>query len=85
MMNETFHFLRPEWLWALAGIPLLAVAARRRARAAGAWRRACDPELLPHLLETRVQAGARWALPALVLCWGATTLALAGPTCERLP
>ena len=52
MTNESFHFLRPEWLWVLAGIPLLIVAGRRRERAAGAWRPVCDPELLPHLLHT---------------------------------
>ena len=28
MMGETFHFLRPEWLWGLLGLPLLLMIMR---------------------------------------------------------
>lgn len=85
MMSETFHFLRPDWLWGLLGLPLLWLWARRRDRAAGGWRKACDPALLPHLLHQESAGSGRWPLAALVMGWLGATLALAGPTWERLP
>lgn len=73
-------FLRPGWLWLLLALPVLALLARRGARAARAWRDAVDPHLLPYLLEThpgrRTRAGAWAAAAAFVL----GVLALAGPS-----
>ncbi|MEE3326336.1 MAG: tetratricopeptide repeat protein [Myxococcota bacterium] len=85
MMGETFHFLRPEWLWGLIGLPLLFFLSQRRDRSAGGWRAVCDPELLSHLLHRDSATGRNWALPALVVGWLGAVLALAGPTWERLP
>ena len=85
MMGETFHFLRPDWFWALLGLPLLFLLARRRNRSAGGWREACDPELLPHLLHTESGHGINWAAPAVMTGWLGAVLALAGPTWEKLP
>jgi len=85
MMGETFHFLRPDWLWGLLGLPLLFFLAQRRNRSAGGWREACDPELLPHLLHTESARGKNWAVPAVMIGWLGSVLALAGPTWEKLP
>lgn len=74
-----FVFLRPGWLAALLALPLLAWLWRRAARAAGDWRRAIDPHLLPHLLDRgarRPTAGAWLAATAFVLA----VIALAGPS-----
>ena len=84
-MGETFHFLRPDWLWGLLGLPLLFFLAQRRNRSAGGWREACDPELLPHLLHTESARGKNWAVPAVMIGWLGSVLALAGPTWEKLP
>lgn len=85
---STFHFLRPEWLWAL--LPLLGLAwwLRHFAHTASDWTRICRPELLPLLLTsppggaTRSRFGAGTLLTAAGVI---SLLALAGPTWERLP
>lgn len=79
-------FLRPGWLLALALLPLLAFAWRRRARARTAWRAAVDAHLLPRLLEggdgrrRSVLAGMA-VLVGFALC----ILALAGPSWRSVP
>ncbi|MFZ5656119.1 MAG: tetratricopeptide repeat protein [Pseudomonadota bacterium] len=76
------EFLRPSWLWLLLALPLLVLLARRAGRAAGAWRDAVDPHLLPHLLQ---QGGGRrahrtWPWLAAGVAWVLAVLALAGPS-----
>ena len=80
-----FHFLRPEWLLALAlWIPLCWAGIRGR-RSAGAWRGVCDAHLLKHLI-TNGGGGTRlWPLALMALGWTAACLAMAGPAWERLP
>ncbi len=77
-----FHFLRPWWLLALAGLPLLALPRWRRDDGELALSRLVDPELLPLLL--RGQAPRRH-LPLWLFAgaWLLATLALAGPTWSR--
>ncbi|MEO6264579.1 MAG: VWA domain-containing protein, partial [Luteimonas sp.] len=80
----SLHWLRPQWLWALLALPLLAWWWRVRRRQRSVWRDVVDPHLLPHLLEGRPDArvrGALWlGLPgcALAIC------ALAGPSWQRV-
>ena len=50
---QQLHLLRPHWLWALALLPLLAWAMRRRGLHDSPWRKAVDPHLLPHLIDAR--------------------------------
>ena len=81
-----FHFLRPEWFWALLPAALLLAAYwRRRLRQAG-LARICDPLLLPHLLLDRGGARAkRLPLILLALAWLLTVTALAGPVWQKQP
>lgn len=76
---QTLHFLRPHWLWALAGLLPGIALWRWRQRRADAWRETIDPLLAPHVL-----VGARrrpWAGLALAcLAYGLAVLALAGPS-----
>jgi len=82
---ESFHFLRPAWLLALPLlVPALWLALRQQA-SASAWRRACDPQLLRHLVLPGGARGSRGPLAALAAGWIAACLALAGPSWERLP
>lgn len=83
-MPADFHWLRPEWLWALpVAAALLALLARRRL-ALGSWQRIVDPQLAPYVLSRRPVKGDgyRWWLLAL----GAVLaiLALAGPSWNRI-
>ena len=73
------QFLRPWWLLALFGLPLLVWAWRARQRKRSGWRDVVDPHLLSHLLEGEGGRDARapWlALAVLAL----SILALAGPS-----
>jgi len=83
-MPADFHFLRPEWLWALlpavAGTVLLA----RRRLGAGSWLTVIDPALAPHVLSQSAtrRADGRWWLLGL----GAVIaiVSLAGPAWQRI-
>jgi Ca-activated chloride channel family protein len=83
--NETFHFLRPAWLLAIAVLaPLLWLSLRPQA-GSSAWRRVCDPQLLRHLALPGGGRGSRAPLALAALGWAAACLALAGPTWKRMP
>src|SRR5690606_5059755 len=77
---QALHFLRPQWLWALLALPLLAWAWRRHRARRGAWREAVDAHLLPHLLERGEGRRGIAALGALLLGFAVAVLALAGPS-----
>ena len=76
---SALHFLRPEWLWMLAALPLIVAVAVYRQRRSDAWRQAVDAHLLSHLLAGEGKRRAR--LPwALLLGWTLAALAMAGPS-----
>lgn len=78
------HLFRPEWLWALAVLPLLGVAWwRRRSRRQG-WRGSVDPHLLAHLLERSGGRGGRTLGWVAALAVAIATLALAGPSWRQV-
>jgi Ca-activated chloride channel family protein len=83
-MSE-FHFLRPEWFWAL--IPLAALVlwwSFHHARG-GQWRRLVDPALQPHVLTGGAGRRGRAGPWIFALAGLLTVTALAGPAWERLP
>jgi len=83
-MPTEFHWLRPDWLWALPLVALLSYALARRALAPGSWQRIVDPALVPFVLSRRAsrQYGYRWWLMALGGMLA--ILSLAGPSWDRL-
>ncbi len=83
-LNE-FHFIRPHWLWAI--IPLLIIVALIRYvhKQQSGWQSVLASHLYQHLITT---AGIKKVRPPLFLlgfCWILATIALAGPTWEKLP
>ncbi|MBO9883456.1 VWA domain-containing protein [Xanthomonas sp. D-109] len=76
---QALHLLRPEWLWALLLLPLLAWSWWRRRRRRDIWRRTVDPHLLPHLL-ARGDAKGSAGLLLGALGYTLAVLALAGPS-----
>jgi Ca-activated chloride channel family protein len=85
MSPETFHFLRPAWLFLLVPAAILLGSALRRSTSGSPWRRLVDEHLLRHLLVPGEAGTSRWPLWALGAAWMAACLALAGPAWERLP
>lgn len=80
-----FHFLRPLWLLALLALPLLLWRWQHRRAASDPWRAACDPHLLPHLLQSGVATGTRWLQTLFAFGFVLAVLALAGPAFRQLP
>ncbi|HSB98117.1 MAG TPA: VWA domain-containing protein [Spongiibacteraceae bacterium] len=81
---QHLHFLRPLWLLSVVPALALAFAWWRNPGSGANWRRAIAPDLLEHLLETRVEHRQRWPW-LLLLGWILAALAMAGPTWEKLP
>lgn len=78
------HFLRPLWLLMIVPALALAFALWRRHNSAVNWRAAIAPDLIDYLLEPAQQTRQQW--PWLLFAgWLLATLALAGPTWEKLP
>lgn len=80
-----FHFLRPLWLLALLPALLLCLALWRKRSSGANWRRAIAPELLEQLLDQRQERQQRWPWLLLLVAWVIASVALAGPTWEKLP
>src|SRR5690606_38281110 len=85
-MLDALHFLRPAWLIALPLGAVLIFAALRAQASGGAWRRVVDRALQPLVLsDSDRYSGRRLPLLGALFAWAVATIALAGPTWERLP
>lgn len=78
-----FHFLRPWWLLALVMLPLLTLPRWRRDLGQLELSRLVDAELLPYLLQGQARH-RHLPLWLFALGWLLATLALAGPTWNRV-
>jgi Ca-activated chloride channel family protein len=83
-MPAEFHFLRPEWLWAIPAVIATAVLLARRQLGPGSWQQVVDPALAPHVLSgsPRRKSDLRWWL--LGVTGVVAALSLAGPVWERI-
>ena len=83
-MPAEFHFLRPEWLWAIPVVIACALLLARRHLGPGNWQKVIDAALAPHVLSTTAsrRADLRWWL--LGIGGVVAILALAGPAWERV-
>ena len=80
---NALHLVRPQALWLLLALPLIAALWYWRRRRGSAWHSAVDAHLLRHLL---VAGGQRaWGgLIALLLGWTLAVVALAGPSWRQV-
>ncbi|MFG1416700.1 VWA domain-containing protein [Xanthobacter sp. V0B-10] len=86
MIPADFHFLRPLWLLALVPALLLVFASWRALRAGHEdWRGVVDAHLLRHLAVRGARGAGRWPLAILLAGWVLASLAMAGPTWQKLP
>jgi Ca-activated chloride channel family protein len=83
-MPAEFHFLRPEWLWAIPAVIATAVLLARRQLGPGSWQRVVDPALAPHVLSGSAhrKSDLRWWLLGITGVIG--VLSLAGPAWQRI-
>jgi Ca-activated chloride channel homolog len=88
MMEEAlnqFHFLRPDWFYALIPAVLLFALLRYRQQNASNWENSIDSSLLPFLLENPTGPVSKNPFFLLLFGWLIATLALAGPVWEKTP
>ena len=85
-MLADFHFLRPWSLLALLPVMLLLALLYYHRRSQSPWHNLIAQHLQPVLLGAQLlQSKQPAALPLLALSWLLTTIALAGPSFEKLP
>jgi Ca-activated chloride channel family protein len=82
---NTFHFLRPEWLWGFLPLVGLLVSLAKHKATAQLWEAVCDAHLLPHVLVGTSGAKSNSPLILVGLGWTLALVALAGPVWSQLP
>lgn len=83
-MLADFHWLRPEWLLALPLVGLLTWGLARRRLAPGSWQLVVDPALAPHVLSRTQIKGLTYRWWLTLLGGVLATVALAGPSWNRV-
>jgi Ca-activated chloride channel family protein len=83
-MPAEFHFLRPEWLWALPAVILITALLAHRRLAAGSWRNIVSPALAPYVLSMSQNRQGRYRWWLLGLGGVLAVVALAGPAWQRI-
>ena len=83
-MLADFHFIRPEWLWAIPAVLVAVVLLARRRLGPGSWQPVVDPALVPYVLSasSTKRFDPRWWLIAIGGIIAA--LSLAGPAWQRI-
>jgi len=83
-MLADFHFLRPDWLWALPLVLLATVLLARRRLGPGSWQNVVAPSLIPYVLSSSPNKKAEYRWWLLGLGGVLAVLALAGPAWQRM-
>ncbi|AMO57052.1 hypothetical protein GZ77_00995 [Endozoicomonas montiporae] len=79
-----FHFLRPMWLLMLIPCLLLLTLVWQQQQASGNWSKVIAPELLKHLVHGETRQQQRWPVALLATGWVLASIALAGPTWQKI-
>lgn len=82
---DTFHFLRPEWLFTLIPLLVLLLSIRHLHRQQSGWQSVLASHLYQHLITSKGNKKQRPPLILLGLGWLLAVIALAGPAWEQLP
>lgn len=82
---NNFHFLRPEWFWALIPVAIAYVWLKVSGRTFSGWQSVIPPHLYQHMVQGKLESNSKPHFGLLTFAWVVTTFALAGPTWERLP
>ena len=80
-----FHFLRPEWFYALIPALLLFALLRYRQSHHSNWKKVIAPHLLPHILSNPDKAVSKNPLSLLLAAWLLAIVAIAGPVWRQTP
>ncbi|MBU0479722.1 MAG: VWA domain-containing protein [Proteobacteria bacterium] len=84
-MPTGFHFIRPEWLFALIPSLLFFSCLLAMKMQGNQWSRAVSRDLLPYLLDGGKSGGRSGLLAILLAAWTVASIAMAGPAWNKLP
>ena len=84
MLSNPIHWLRPDALWLLFLLPVIAVLFWRQQRVSGHWSKVIDPILLPHILTVGGNRSRRWRWLGPVFLLGLAVLSIAGPSISKI-
>lgn len=80
-----FHWQRPLWLLGIGAAILIGLyLLRGQARNSG-WKQVIDPALIQHLLQGSMSRQQKWPFFALASAMMIASIAMAGPSWEKLP
>lgn len=82
---DAFHFLRPEWLFALFPLLLLLLASYKLKGRQSGWQSVLASHLYQFLVSRRESQQKVWPFILVALGWIIAVVALAGPTWQKLP
>lgn len=85
LMPEDFHFLRPEWFYALIPLVLAVWFIKRWRSKATGWQGVIAGHLYQFLVTGEQRKIKSAFVPLLALTWLLSVIALAGPVWERIP
>ena len=83
-MLAEFHWLRPDWLFAVPVVVVIALLLARGKLGAGNWESVIDPALMPFVLSREPGRGKDYRWWLLGLAGVIAALSLAGPAWERI-
>ena len=78
-----FHFLRPEWFYAVIPALILYLLLKYRQSTSSNWEKAIDASLLPHLLDNPYGEISKSPLNLVFVAWLLAIVALAGPVWQK--
>ena len=83
-MPVEFHFLRPDWLFAVPVVVIVAVLLARGKLSLGNWQTVIDPVLMPFVLSRTPGRGTDYRWWLLGLAGVVAFVAMAGPAWQRI-
>ncbi len=83
-MLAEFHFLRPDWLFAVPVVIIFAALLARGKLGSGNWQAVIDPALMPFVLSRTPGRGTDYRWWLLGLSGVVAVLAMAGPAWQRM-
>ncbi|MBB6461465.1 VWA domain-containing protein [Flammeovirga kamogawensis] len=82
--STNFHFIRPEWLWALIPIGLLFIISWVSIRESDNWKKLVNPKLLPLLLIKGNKKGSWLPKMLMIVSLSLIVICIAGPSWKRV-
>jgi Ca-activated chloride channel family protein len=82
---QAFHFIRPEWLYGILPLIIVAVLLKKLEAKKSGWQGIVASHLYQHMVISKDKKASTPPFTLLALCWTLACIALAGPTWQKLP